>query len=130
MTLSAKEIAAFEKQLREREQQLVQELNQGSDRASSETFERIAGEAPDAGDASIADAIRDSVSAERERDQEELREVRDALGRITEGSYGVCLRCGEPIDPRRLQAAPTARYDLQHQEEVDRERGAPRTPKL
>jgi DnaK suppressor protein len=29
-----------------------------------------------------------------------------ALAKLEEGSYGRCDRCGEPIAPRRLEAAP------------------------
>ncbi|WP_281805639.1 TraR/DksA family transcriptional regulator [Methylocystis echinoides] len=28
--------------------------------------------------------------------------------RISLGTYGVCTKCGEPIDPRRLKVVPTA----------------------
>jgi RNA polymerase-binding transcription factor DksA len=130
MSLSAEQLADFEKQLRTRERQLLQELEAGKERASAETFEQLAGEVADAGDASVADLISDGVSAERERDRNELREVQDALGRLADGVYGICMRCGEQIHPRRLSSSPTARYDLVHQEEVDRERGAPSTPTL
>jgi len=38
----------------------------------------------------------------------ELAEARvaRALAKLDEGSYGVCDACGEPIDVRRLRAAP------------------------
>jgi RNA polymerase-binding transcription factor len=39
---------------------------------------------------------------------QEIRQIRAALQRIAEGSYGVCTRCGEDIDPKRLRALPTA----------------------
>ena len=39
----------------------------------------------------------------------QLREIDAALRRIGDGSYGECERCEEPIDPRRLDADPTAR---------------------
>ena len=39
----------------------------------------------------------------------QLREIDAALRRIDEGSYGDCARCDEPINPRRLDADPTAR---------------------
>ncbi|SRR6266581_3301270 len=39
---------------------------------------------------------------------QEIRQIRDALTRIAEGGYGVCAQCGEPIDPKRLKALPTA----------------------
>ncbi len=41
-----------------------------------------------------------------------LYEVDRALTRIEEGRYGLCRRCGEPIDPARLNAIPYARYCL------------------
>jgi DnaK suppressor protein len=130
MTLSAEDLQQYAEQLRSREQQLLSELREGRQRAESATFERIAGEAPDAGDSSVADAVTDGVNAERERDKDELREVQDALGRIEQGSYGLCQLCGEQIDPRRLRAFPTARYDIVHQQQLDRQRGTPATPTL
>ena len=39
----------------------------------------------------------------------QLREIDAALKRIDEGSYGDCERCEQPINPRRLDADPTAR---------------------
>jgi len=38
----------------------------------------------------------------------EIRQIREALKRIEQGGYGVCAQCGEPIDPKRLKALPTA----------------------
>lgn len=38
----------------------------------------------------------------------EIRQIEEALRRISEGSYGVCANCGEDIAPKRLEALPTA----------------------
>jgi RNA polymerase-binding transcription factor len=38
----------------------------------------------------------------------EAHQIEAALKRISEGTYGACAKCGEPIDPRRLKALPTA----------------------
>jgi RNA polymerase-binding protein DksA len=35
-----------------------------------------------------------------------LRDVEAALARMDIGSYGVCVRCGNPIAPERLEALP------------------------
>jgi len=126
--LSTEDLLQFRAQLERRERELIQELSAGRERASAESYERLAGEVPDAGDASVADAERDGVSAERERDSVELREVRDALVRIDAGTYGVCLICGGPIPRERLRAFPTARYDVEHQ--AQQERFTIATPKL
>lgn len=37
---------------------------------------------------------------------QELEQVQQALRRIEDGSYGLCVDCGEPIDQRRLAALP------------------------
>src|SRR5919198_6668974 len=63
--LSAEDLLQFRAQLEQRERELIQELSAGRERASTETFSRLAGEVPDVGDASVADTERDGVSAER-----------------------------------------------------------------
>lgn len=49
-----------------------------------------------------------------------LRQVNRALKRIEEGTYGVCERCGGPIEKERLEAAPyvTTCVACQQQEEA------------
>ena len=38
----------------------------------------------------------------------EIHQIEVTLKRISDGTYGTCAKCGEPIDPRRLKALPTA----------------------
>ncbi|MDR0741085.1 MAG: TraR/DksA C4-type zinc finger protein [Puniceicoccales bacterium] len=49
------------------------------------------------------------------------KEVRDALNRIRNGSYGVCEITGEPIAKERLEAVPFARYSLKGQQMFERQ---------
>lgn len=49
-----------------------------------------------------------------------LRQVRGALRRIDEGTFGVCLHCEEDINPKRLHAVPWTPYCIQCQEVADR----------
>ena len=49
------------------------------------------------------------AKASGERRAVQLREIDAALRRIDDGSYGDCERCEEAINPRRLDADPTAR---------------------
>ena len=49
------------------------------------------------------------------------REVEDALARLRDGSYGVCLRCEEAIKPRRLEVVPWARHCVHCQEMLEQE---------
>lgn len=40
--------------------------------------------------------------------QAELRQIEAALDRIEDGSFGICVNCGEDISPERLEAVPHA----------------------
>jgi RNA polymerase-binding transcription factor DksA len=37
-------------------------------------------------------------------------DVRVALARVEDGTYGLCARCGEAIAPARLEMRPASRY--------------------
>lgn len=39
-----------------------------------------------------------------------LKEIDAALQRLEAGTYGDCLRCGKPINPKRLAALPASAY--------------------
>lgn len=49
-----------------------------------------------------------------------LHNVRAALARVADGSYGVCLHCEEEIRPKRLEAVPWTKYCIRCQEAADR----------
>lgn len=55
-----------------------------------------------------------------DRESNLLRNVRSALRRIEDGSFGTCLHCEEEISPKRLAAVPWAPYCIQCQEQADR----------
>ena len=44
----------------------------------------------------------------RDRADQQLELVTEALARLDEGTFGTCVRCGRPIAPDRLEALPWA----------------------
>ena len=50
-----------------------------------------------------------------------LQSIRLALQRVEDGTYGICMRCGDGISHKRLSAVPWALYCLTCQEIADRE---------
>lgn len=48
-----------------------------------------------------------------EAEQAEVRAIDEALGRIEDGTFGVCEGCKEDIKPARLQAIPHARLCIE-----------------
>jgi DnaK suppressor protein len=51
-------------------------------------------------------------------DMKLLREISDALRRIDQDNYGICMECEEPISAKRLEAVPWARYCVTCQERI------------
>jgi DnaK suppressor protein len=51
-----------------------------------------------------------------------LRQVKAALQRIHDGSFGTCIECDWAISPKRLAAVPWAPRCIQCQEAADRDR--------
>ena len=43
-----------------------------------------------------------------------LREIDDAIGRIEQGTYGICEGTSKPIPKARLEAQPWARYCVEY----------------
>ncbi|MFB3829799.1 MAG: TraR/DksA family transcriptional regulator [Bryobacteraceae bacterium] len=76
--------------------------------------------APDALDEVQLAGERELAIRNLDRESALLRNVRAALGRIADGSYGVCLHCEEDIKPKRLDAVPWTPYCLRCQEAADR----------
>lgn len=50
-----------------------------------------------------------------EQSEKRLREIDEAIDRMTDGTYGFCAECGREIPYGRLKANPTAKYCIEHQ---------------
>ena len=57
-----------------------------------------------------------------DRESHLLRQVKAALKRVHDGSFGICMECESAISPRRLAALPWASLCIQCQEAADRDR--------
>lgn len=79
--------------------------------------------AKESSDRAISDLISEASLKYGERESQAIADIDQALLRMKEGSYGLCVRCNKPIDERRLEAVPTARYDAACQTAIEAERG-------
>ena len=70
-----------------------------------------------------ADAERDLAFALEERESAELVSIDEALKRIADGSYGLCVDCGASIATARLHASPTALRCVGCQEKAEKAQG-------
>lgn len=53
--------------------------------------------------------------------QDVLTQINGALERMDDGTYGICERCGQPINPERLEAFPYVAYCIECQSFLERQ---------
>jgi DnaK suppressor protein len=75
---------------------------------------------PDALDEVQFASARELSTRSLKRGSTVLRDVRAALDRTADGTYGTCLECEEAINKKRLLAAPWATLCLVCQEQAER----------
>jgi DnaK suppressor protein len=75
---------------------------------------------PDALDEVQLAGERELAIRNLDRESNLLRNVKGALARIADGSYGTCMHCEEDIKTKRLDAVPWTKYCIKCQEAADR----------
>jgi RNA polymerase-binding protein DksA len=108
MALTPQQTQELQATIERRRAALASELREDMERVRRDRHEDLAGAAPDPGDESVATLIADLDHADVGRDLDELRGLEAARGRISDGSYGMCLDCGGEIGFERLRASPAA----------------------
>ena len=88
-------------------------------RTGAEQQEPDDGAAGDVGDDSVKDEQKAKLFTEDEANASVLDDIRLALGRIADRSYGRCIADEQPIDEKRLEAIPWAKYCAKHQAELE-----------
>jgi DnaK suppressor protein len=96
---------------------LLAERERARDRAAAldREFAAIAAAASEPGTDDEHDPEGATLAFERQhtaalltRALEQIAEIDAAIGRLDEGTYGTCVRCGQPIGEGRLAARPAA----------------------
>jgi RNA polymerase-binding transcription factor DksA len=99
-----KELEAARKRLEGRRQELVALIQAGNAGIAEIRAEREI----EFGDGAQSEEEQERIALVGAVETAELARVDGALARIDNGTYGTCAGCGEPIEPRRLQASPYA----------------------
>jgi len=66
--------------------------------------------AQDPADKASNSYIKEMLFSQSTSDKYILRLIDEALARIEEGTYGICVTCEKEIQPKRLEAVPWARH--------------------
>jgi DnaK suppressor protein len=80
----------------------------------------------DEGDLATISHERELLYSLHESDFARLRFIREAMKAMDRGQYGECVRCGEEINVKRLEAVPWATMCLRCQEGIEADRTSSR----
>ena len=77
-------------------------------------------ETPDPVDLAVRNYSKNVQLAVSENESKQLALIDEAILRIEDEEYGVCLNCEKDINPKRLAAIPWARFCLDCQELLEK----------
>jgi DnaK suppressor protein len=107
-------IEHYRRRLLELEQEFAERLSRDAETARDAREDQA-----DVGDLAHVDEVKDEYFALAETDSAILAQVRAALKRIDDGTFGRCVVDGVPMDEKRLEAVPWTPYCLKHQQELE-----------
>jgi RNA polymerase-binding transcription factor DksA len=107
--LNTKRLQEFKSLLDRRYAALREEIVRGLLASDDQHFIDLAGQVRDLEEESVANLLVDLDLAIIEMHVNEILDIEAALSRISTGSYGTCIDCGDPVAPERLRAYPTAK---------------------
>ena len=108
-TLTAHLKQDLKRKLQSERKRLLDQAREELVRWGEHPLGELAGEAPDAGDLSVATMVTDLDHAIVERQVDAIRDIDAALQRMVKHRYGRCSDCDDDIEPARLVAFPTAK---------------------
>lgn len=73
----------------------------------------------DAIDLASMESNRDFQLRIRDRERVLIHKIKEALARIEEGEYGICVACGNEISDKRLLARPVATHCIDCKTELE-----------
>ncbi|MEO0255146.1 MAG: TraR/DksA family transcriptional regulator [candidate division WOR-3 bacterium] len=114
-----KEIEKLKKKIIEKREKIIKFLEKAEKSGMSwaESGERIFHH--HISDTATDEELKELAFMNATRLREELALIEDAISRIKDGTYGICLKCSKPIPLYRLKAIPYARYCIKCQKEIE-----------
>ena len=107
-----KELEKYRRLLQEKRTVLLAELVK-TRRAEEETTEEST---QDIADKAVSSYTREFLYSLNDAERSTAQQIDQALGRIEDGSYGLCLNCGTLLNEKRMSAIPWSRHCVECQE--------------
>jgi DnaK suppressor protein len=114
--MDKRKVKTFRDKLLTRREGLVGQVQQ----AELYSRERDAEATQDPADMAANAYTKELLVSMSDNDRQLLNLIDEALERIEDGDYGKCVRCGEALSEKRLEAVPWARHCVRCQDLQER----------
>ncbi|BAI81349.1 dnaK suppressor protein DksA [Deferribacter desulfuricans SSM1] len=114
--MDKEKLAYFKEKLLKMRSELIDKLQ----KKYAEAIDIGKGDGLDSADEAYKIYNRNLMLGRVETDALKLRLVEDALKRIENGTYGICISCEEEIEEKRLEYVPFARYCTECKTELEK----------
>jgi DnaK suppressor protein len=113
--MDKKKVELYRKRLLGKQEELLRAVSQS---------EQDGREADEEGTQDVADKAANAYTKEflfhqSDDNRRTLQLVNEALARLKNGSYGLCVACHEEVQSKRLEAVPWARHCIECQEKQE-----------
>ena len=115
-TMNKSQLARFRKLLEEKRDDIIKKAKQTLD----EDMTLDANDLPDEMDLASSEYLQSFTFRLRGREKSFLDKIEKALGRIDDGTFGVCEECAEEISVKRLEARPETTLCIRCKEDQER----------
>lgn len=112
MAMTKQQLERFQKILQDKESELLHFVRNRDEIVIEKTADAL--------DEVQRAAERELAIRNLDRESRLLREVRAALKRINDGTYGICVYTGDEISLKRLEAVPWTAFCIKAQEMFDK----------
>ena len=120
MMITPEDISKLREILEQQEADLTQALRKNGDIAIEKSADQM--------DEIQRATERELAIRKLDRESDLLRNVRAALRRIDDGSFGICPQCESAISPKRLEAVPWAPLCIRCREIADQDERDRKSP--
>ncbi len=107
-----KELEKYRRLLQEKKSSLLSELAKTRNAEEETTAEST----QDIADKAVSSYTREFLYSLNDTERNTVQLIDQALARIEDGTYGLCLNCGNPMSEKRLTAIPWSRHCVDCQE--------------
>lgn len=113
--MDKKKVEAYKKRLIQKQEELLRLVSK-SEQDGREADEEVT---QDIADKAANSYTKEFLFHQSDDNRRILQLVKDALERLREGSYGLCVACHEEVETKRLEAVPWARHCIECQQKQE-----------